>query len=361
MSELITVPFNPDRSPRSQIEAAIASLPPRPCERHPHELRPVASEATLARTLLDYPKPQFTAIYERCVQCPLSQAGRGKDTKGCPVASASSAHDEHYRLWPTASRSLDLETDRSAREVFNTWLQGSPALWCGQARAFLPLSKAGLPSEFEPLLVRPQFAKCPQCALEGLDITPDDAFHSFANFEADPPELAQYLAKCREFAANPHGVLLMLGNCGTGKTHLAIAILRELLRLGARSLVFITHRKFVDDFRLSVRPVAFRQEPPEDPLIRCRETSLLVYDDLTPLTDQRDSEGVLLDLLEYRINHYKPTVITANITRADLEAAIGSRLFDRFRRATFAVLEFDFPSRRSKSNADYLQRCQPHV
>jgi hypothetical protein len=41
-----------------------------------------------------------------------------------------------------------------------------------------------------------------------------------------------------------------------------------------------------------------------------------------------------------------------------LEAAIGSRLFDRLRRASAAVLEFGFDSKRPQFNADYLKQAQ---
>jgi hypothetical protein len=108
--------------------------------------------------------------------------------------------------------------------------------------------------------------------------------------------------------------------------------------------------------------VSFGKEAPESPLKGCQEASLLVYDELTPATDNnRACEDFLLDLFEHRIGHYKPSIITASVTPSELETMPGSRLYDRLRRAAFAVLEFGFESKRKALNADYLNRsrCQP--
>jgi DNA replication protein DnaC len=209
---------------------------------------------------------------------------------------------------------------------------------------------------FETWAVEPQFTGCLQCHLERLGITPDEAHACFKSFLVDPPDLQQHLDACRAFAAAPKGVLLLLGNCGTGKTHLAIAIMRELLRRGVYDLRFVKHRHFLAEHWRAQRPVSFGDEQPTSPLVQCQEAAVLVYDELTVAADSRSCEDVLLDLFEYRIGHFKPSVITANVSRTELEAALGTRLFDRFRRASFALLEFGFESKRPNFNADYLNR-----
>ena len=103
--------------------------------------------------------------------------------------------------------------------------------------------------------------------------------------------------------------------------------------------------------------MAFRTEAPESPLARCQAASLLVYDELTAATDSRAYEDVLLDLFEPRIGRFKPSIITANLSLGKLEPALGSRLFDRLRRAASAVLEFGFESKRRTLNAEYLKRA----
>jgi DNA replication protein DnaC len=49
----------------------------------------------------------------------------------------------------------------------------------------------------------------------------------FDTFDDYTPELKRHLKTCRDFAAHPKGKLVMLGNNGTGKNHLAVSILKK--------------------------------------------------------------------------------------------------------------------------------------
>jgi DNA replication protein DnaC len=370
-SAIIKIPFDPDRTPRAQIEAAIGSLPPLRCERHTHVLRPVDMLYTVQRAFrggdYDYAYSErsvdFNATFERCLQCPFNNAGHDIEVENCAVGVLRfgkrdfSIRDKQGRPLPRHSGSARLEADRSARKQFEEWISGKAEYRCRLSNQVLRIHDSCMKPPFETWTIEPQFASCPQCELERLGALPDEAHASFGNFVAESPALRQHLEHCRAFAVAPKGVLLLLGNCGTGKTHLAISILRELLSQGKSGLCFIKHRHFLGQCRRALLPVAFGQEPPESPLVRCQDASLLVYDELTAETDiGRPCEDVLLDLFEARIGHHKPSIITANIVPDELEAALGTRLHDRLRRAVYAVLEFGFESRRSNLNTDYLTR-----
>ena len=147
----------------------------------------------------------------------------------------------------------------------------------------------------------------------------------------------------------------MLGNCGTGKTHLGVAIVREQLRVGSIDLRFVKHRRFVFAHSRSLRPIAFDQEAPVSPLESCKEAKLLLYDELTPPTTDRDYD-LLLELFEHRIGNYLPSIITTNLNQADLERALSSRLFDRLCGASYTCLKFGFQSKRRSLNGAYLAR-----
>ena len=367
----IRIPFDPKCTPRAQIEASIASLLPRRCERHPHELRPVDVCATVRNALCSNCSNgrlelivDFRVSYERCSQCPHSQTDHDIGVKDCACNRREwkfeerSERDSNGRPLPTRFGYARVLADESAQEQFKAWVAKADEFRCPFSNEMLKQLGARLIPPLESWSIPPQFAPCLQCSLEGLGITPDEARATFDGFLVDPPALQPHLDVCRAFAAAPKGVLLLLGNCGTGKTHLAIAILRELLRRGESGLIFIKHRHFLAQHWHALRPVAFREEPPESPLRRCQASSLLVYDELTTATDNsRAHEEVLLDLFEARIGHFKPSIITANLNPAELEQALGSRLFDRLRRTAFAVLEFGFESKRQGLSNDYLGRA----
>jgi DNA replication protein DnaC len=206
----------------------------------------------------------------------------------------------------------------------------------------------------------PVYKPCLQCRLERLGVLPNDAICSFENFVIDTPDLQQIVESCRTFAAEPKGLLLLLGGNGAGKTHLSVAILRELLRSNTTGLSFIKHRTFISQHRTAVRPVSFGTASLVSPLPSCQSAALLVYDDLTATVDAGTvGEDLLMDLFETRIGSLKPTIITSNLSPDDLETVLGSRLYDRFRQAAYEVIEFGFPSKRQSFNKAYLKRNRP--
>lgn len=367
-SNTIKMPFDPDRTPRDQIETAIASVKPRICERHPHEILQVDKAATVRSALYhDYPnedqprRVEFSATYGRCSECPHSNGNADHiEVECCPVSflrfRRRYPRDEKGRPLPQHFGCAKLQSDRSAREQFQAWLAEEGEFRCGVSNQVLRRLDTHMQPPFDSWTIEPRFARCLQCSLECLSITPDEALASFENFVVDPPAIRPHVEMCRAFAAAPKGVLLLLGNCGTGKTHLAIAILRELLREGASGLSFVKHRHFLAGHWHALRPVAFGEEPPESPLVRCQEAQLLVYDEIAATTDRHAYEDLLLDLFETRIGHFKPSIITGNLSPGELEVTLGSQLFDRLRRAAFAVLEFGFDSKRKTLNANYLKR-----
>ena len=63
---------------------------------------------------------------------------------------------------------------------------------------------------------------------KGMNIEPRFYEVTLDNFDAYNPELQKNLEACRAFLENPYGKIIMLGENGNGKTHLAIGILKKL-------------------------------------------------------------------------------------------------------------------------------------
>jgi hypothetical protein len=115
MNSVISIPFDEKRPPHEQLEAAIASVPSRPCERHSHELRLMDKGATLRRTLIDC-RLEFTAIYDRCPECPHNKTNTNIKVQDCAVGSLhfgrlairgrGMTESWARREWPQAKRSV---------------------------------------------------------------------------------------------------------------------------------------------------------------------------------------------------------------------------------------------------------------
>jgi len=64
--------------------------------------------------------------------------------------------------------------------------------------------------------------------IKEMNIEPRFYEATLDNFDAYNPELKKNLEACRAFMEKPDGKIVMLGENGNGKTHLAIGILKEL-------------------------------------------------------------------------------------------------------------------------------------
>lgn len=385
--EQIEIAIDPTCTPRQQIDDALAKLPQRVCRKHRYEGLQLNCEHTL-RELVTRHNFGLEVDYGRCTRCPFdypdlipefrrlrlgvpveqavfcaTNANRISDIVGAPEPNWAAVKTPSLSTFENSNIDLDL----TVAQLQTRLVQGLKARHCQFAER---LDEAVRPKgDSEPLLVkavrlRPNFDRylftafyhfCGACALEALGATPEEARCRFGNFTIDPSEIQKHLETCRVYASQPKGILLLSGLVGNGKTHLSIPILLAALRRG-ESGRFYKFRRLVEQHREAKRPVAFSDTPPVSPLRACQQTDLLVLDDLREAKDNRDIEDLLLDLLDARIGRHRPTVITTNIARTELEDTLGSRVFDRLRGACYAVVEFNFPSKRGPLNGDYLKR-----
>jgi DNA replication protein DnaC len=103
--------------------------------------------------------------------------------------------------------------------------------------------------------------------------------------------------------------LLLMGNSGVGKTHLAVAALKELLRRGHAGL-FCDYRELLKEIQASYNPSSDSTEMAI--LEPIRTVEILVLDDLgasKPSDWVRDIVGIVLNA---RYNERRTTIITTN-------------------------------------------------
>jgi DNA replication protein DnaC len=145
--------------------------------------------------------------------------------------------------------------------------------------------------------------------------------------------------------------LLIIGPPGIGKTHIAVAVLMEVIRrTGARGLYYDT-RALLTLIRSTYDPVI--KTAPIDYLRPCMEADLLVLDDLGAerLTDWVEETMSLI--VNTRYNNRKLTIFTSNYEDVPdddvntLLTRVGFRLHSRLREmCTF--LEYDGPDFREQ-------------
>lgn len=131
---------------------------------------------------------------------------------------------------------------------------------------------------------------------------------------------------CQEVikGGRPRG-LLLLGQVGSGKTHLAAAAANQLLRRGKRVL-FLVVPDFLDELRNS-----FGGEGAESQrlLDKAKRTEVLVLDDLGTHNMSDWTRSVLFSVLNYRVNEGLTTIATSNLDFAALQEQLGTRSLSR--------------------------------
>jgi DNA replication protein DnaC len=111
------------------------------------------------------------------------------------------------------------------------------------------------------------------------------------------------------YATSPEGWLVLLGQHGCGKTHLAAAVAHEWQQRNLGEVIFVSVPDLLDYLR-----AAFDPEMPQSYDRRfdaIKKTPLLVLDDLGTESATAWAKEKLFQLLNYRYDAMLPTVITA--------------------------------------------------
>ena len=132
------------------------------------------------------------------------------------------------------------------------------------------------------------------------------------------------------FAAHPEGWLLITGEHGTGKTHLAVAVVERCIRNGFPALF-----TFVPDLLDHLRAAFSPNSPVQyDQLFeQVKSTPLLILDDLGAETSTPWAKEKLYQLVVHRHNSRLPMMITTYLEVDEIEEAhprLSSRLMDTF-------------------------------
>jgi DNA replication protein DnaC len=193
------------------------------------------------------------------------------------------------------------------------------------------------------------------------DWQPGLADERFETFDWSPDEtLRDAYNKALEFAGQPAGWLVLTGDVGCGKTHLAAAIKNERDDRGEPTL-FVTAPGLLDYLRATYAPSSDVTYDRGFDVVR--NAPVLILDDYGAHSSTPWAEEKLFQLLNHRFNGRLPTVITTNLT-LDRKALgpgqlQGLRIFSRLLdRELCKVVELKAPPYRRPSLAP-RPRLQP--
>ena len=175
----------------------------------------------------------------------------------------------------------------------------------------------------------------------------------FDNYRCEHPEQAKALEICRKFARNfiprvmaaseekKSGVgILLIGNFGTGKTHLANSILADLLEQGVDSAYVCAPDLFDDLNGSGSQPQAY--------LNRICRVACLVIDELGVQSWSDAERKRIHQIIDRRWSAHLPTIFATNLNKKELTACLGERVMSRLEHTTYRIV-FDWDDWRQRS------------
>jgi len=126
--------------------------------------------------------------------------------------------------------------------------------------------------------------------------------------------------------AQAPGDLIVYGDGGTGKTHLACALTKEALR-GGRDVTYRQMNNIYEevqdatDNQFEERPNAIKP--------RYKRAPVLVLDEIGAGSNSDFERRTLLEIISDRLVHKRPTVVTTNLSLNQIAAKLDDRLASR--------------------------------
>lgn len=122
--------------------------------------------------------------------------------------------------------------------------------------------------------------------------------------------LMQVRSFVREFPAPDRPGLLLVGDTGTGKTHLAIAALKAIVEKGHEGL-FYDFQNLLDRIRSGYDAASGTSD--REAYRNALDAEVLMLDDLGSHRVTEWVEDTVTSIITYRCNHQKPLIATTNL------------------------------------------------
>lgn len=179
--------------------------------------------------------------------------------------------------------------------------------------------------------------------LRDCGIPPEAVEQTFENFERDEHNgraLERMVRYADELNHMSGQALILSGNAGAGKTHLAQAAVRRAIERGYSAryttcVDMITEKMFGWKDGLTPRGFAARYG-----------ADLLVIDELDDRLTRDGWRLEFFDIIDEAYRRRRNILLVSNSGVEDIKRYIGERVYDRLRDMSAAVLRFDWASRR---------------
>lgn len=212
-------------------------------------------------------------------------------------------------------------------------------LMCGRCTASRDESKCcQLVADYEKSIIRVSARRCQkqeqQRLIKRIDALSEQSkigkrfqnrrFETFGITQENKAAYERCYHYAQQFVPNSEG-LLLIGGVGTGKTHLSVAIMHELMKKNIYGL-FIT----VPDLLQKIRSGFDKKNEQAEAFMQAiQRAQLLILDDLGAEKNNEWTQEQLYMIVNARYESMLPTIITSNCSVEELKIRIGTRSVSR--------------------------------
>lgn len=164
-------------------------------------------------------------------------------------------------------------------------------------------------------------------------INTDNLDKTFSNFEEWSIKSKEMKSKAADYykafnviRADRRNSILLCGNPGSGKTHIALALANNFLKKGIR-VVYMPYRDIVTKLKQNM----IDEEYYKKTLSKYQTCEVLLLDDLYKGKVNETDVNIIFELINYRYLNHLPIIVSTEFTVEKLlsfDEAIGSRIYE---------------------------------
>lgn len=138
-----------------------------------------------------------------------------------------------------------------------------------------------------------------------------------------------YAKKFENIEKERNNSIAFLGNCGSGKTHLSIAIANNLMSKNI-AVLYMSYRDIVT----KIKQIITDDEAYNKELSRYKNARVLLIDDFAKGKTTESDINIMFEIINYRYLNSKAIIISSELTQErllDFDEAVGSRIIEMCR------------------------------